>query len=320
MTLIIRSLERDGTFAPCAINLLEEIPDSQLFLAGHQSRHPDSIYRRSLDKISNSFCEVAGEYFIRTEELTTASSSDQRRKALLTAQVSFLHVLQEHQDELWMILRTLIDPATAKTTSAFNKQYVLENKLPGSASFEQSVDGYRKDLRIVNKLKHQQCQLCDVTVRLPSGVHLGYCLEEPDRTGALGPSPDIHPDQGAFSFARDLTGHMANVYLSSERLAKAVMKVLDSRGIRIKPQAHGPESIHQLNRWDEVVKLLCKIPEAYFPKEMRKTLAKFSLDESGQTLSLKIPARLSHRMPTQVRVEYGFTVDRHTPLTRVPLP
>jgi hypothetical protein len=273
-----------------------------------------------LDKIADAFCDVAKKYFARTDEIKNAVPGEGQRKALLNSQVAFLHAAQEHQDELWMILRTLIDPNTSKVTGAFNRQYVLDNKLPGSASFDQGSQGYVKnDLKIVNKLKHQQCHLCDVTVRFPSGIHLGYCLEEPDHTGAPGPSPDIHPDQGAFSFARDLTWHMANVYLSSERLVKAVTRALGSRGIQLKPQALGPDPINQVKRWDEVVELLCKMPESYFPKERDKSLAKFTLD-ADRILSLKVPARLSHRIPTAGRIEYGFTIDRHTPLTRVPLP
>ena len=231
MTLITRSLVQNGTFAPSVVNILEQIPESALFFTAQRLRHPSSIYRLSLDKIEESFCRVVEGYLIKTEENREYSSASIHLNQLLKDLSDLLHVLQEHLDELWMILKTLIDPKSAIKTGEYNEKYVVENRLQGAKSFQDAIADYKRYLRIENKLKHQQCFLRGVAVWSRAGVHLGYCLEEPDDHGVLGPSNDIHPDQGAFSFARDLTWHLAHVYWCSEKLVKAVSRVLDSRGI-----------------------------------------------------------------------------------------
>ncbi len=212
---ITRSLSLHGTFSPAAVNVLGQIPSQALFHTRQQLRHPESIYRLSLEKVGDAFCKVAEAYLAKTETYSEATPPNSWEiTELLKHQEDFLRVLQEHLDELWLILKTLVDPTSATEGALFANQYVLANKLSGAKTFEEAIAGYKKSLRIANKLKHQQCCLRGVAVWLPGSAHLGYFLEEPDAKGHLGPSPDIHPDQGAISFARALTWHLFNIYYS----------------------------------------------------------------------------------------------------------
>lgn len=315
MAVITRSLARDGTFAPSAVNFLDQIPEYALFNTSQRLRHPDSIYKLSLGKISGAFCQVAEEYLSKTEEYRSSSSTSFQVDPLLKEQANFLRVLQEHLDELWMVLKTLVDPAYAIKHGEYNDRYVIESKLPGAKSFQQAIDDYKRTLRIANKLKHQQCYLRGVAVWHPSSVHLGYCLEELDSQGVFGPSPDIHPDQGAFSFARDLKWHLANIYLCSEKLVKAMTKALDSRGISVTAGKAASDK-----EWERVIALASKIPPAYFPKETRKPLAGFHIDSDSQTLTVKIPEHMRLHLPHPIRAVYSFTPDRRSTTTKLPLP
>ena len=314
MATIRRTLAHDGTLAPSAVNFLRQIHDNGLFNTAQRLRHPDSIYRISLAKISDRFCQVAEEYLSKTEEYRSSSSSTFQVDELLKRQADLLNALQEHLDALWMILKTLIDPASAVKHGEYNSNYVIENKLPGAKSFKEAIESYKKSLQIANKLRHQQCQLRGVAIWYQNSVHIGYCLEELDAQGVFGPSPDIHPDQGAFSFARDLKWHLANVYLCSEKLVKAVTRALDSRGISI-----SAEKAENVNEWEKAIALAAKIPPAYFPKEMRKPLTSFYLDSDSQVLTIKIPDHMQLHLPHPIRSVYSFPVDRHNTSTKLPI-
>ncbi|MGO8759248.1 MAG: hypothetical protein ACLQG3_14100 [Terracidiphilus sp.] len=315
MTLITRSHLNDGSYAPCALNFLEQVPDAALFNKPHKLRHPSSIYRLSLDKIADAFCRVTDEYLAKTEENQLHSSALLQMNQLLTDQAAFLHCIQEHLDELWMILKTLVDPASVKKSTEFNDRYVIESKLPGAKSFQRAIAECKNNLRIANKLKHQQCYLRGVAIWSQTGVHLGYCLEEPDDHGQLGPSPDIHPDQGAFSFARDLTWRLAQVYLCSEDLVKTIAGVLMSRGFALKGLVN-----HGNDKWDKMIPLACRIPPAIFPKEQNRPFAGFNLDLNSQLLSIRIPQRLTVKFPQPMKARYATVTDRHNTAHRVPLP
>jgi hypothetical protein len=297
------------------MNFLEQIPDAALFSKSHKLRHPSSIYRLSLDKVADAFCRVAEEYLSKTQENREHSSALLKMDQLLRDQVSLLRAFQEHFDELWMILKTFVDPASAKKSTEFNDRYVIESKLPGAKSFQRAIADCKSNLRIANKLKHQQCYLRGVAVWSYSGVHLGYCLEEPDDQGQLGPSPDIHPDHGAFSFARDLTWRLAELYLCSDDLVETIKGVLKSRNVSLKTQ------INQGNgKWDKAISLACRIPPAIFPKELKKPSAGFSLDCDSQLLSIKIPVHLTVNFPQPMKARYATVLDGHTTTHRVPRP
>jgi hypothetical protein len=315
MALITRSLALHGTFAPSAVNFLQQIPENALFNKAHRLRHPDSIYKLSLGKIADAFCQVAEEYLSKSEEYRSSSSTSFQIDQLLKEQVNLLRALQEHFDELWLVLKALIDPAAAIKHGEYNDKYVIENKLPGAKSFQEAIGDYKKTLQIANKLKHQQCYLRGVAVWHHSSVHLGYCLEELDANGIFGPSPDIHPDQGAFSFARDLKWHLANVYLCSEKLVKAVTRALNTRGISINAQKTENDK-----KWEKIIALALKIPPAYFPKETRKPLAGFRFDDDLQTLTIKLPEHMRLQLPHPIKAVYSFIPDRYGTATKVPIP
>jgi hypothetical protein len=198
---IIRTLGRDGTFAPLAANYLAGIPQQHVFFREQQLRHPASIYNLSLEKLTRAFVAVLEGYARDTTRFSVEPNGDFDLKALLEAQEHLLRCLQEHLDDCYLILKTFVDPATTNTKSIHANQYVVDSKLPGAKAFMQATVDYKTSLIIANKLKHNQGRLRGCGIYPGDGVYLGYFLEEPDKAGVLGPSPEIHPNRGAFSFA-----------------------------------------------------------------------------------------------------------------------
>ena len=156
---------------------------------------------------------------------------------------------------------------------------------------------YKTSLNIANKLKHNQARLRGVGIYPGDGVYLGYFLEEPDKDGTLGPSPEIHPDQGAFSFARDLKWRFFLVYSLAEKLVRAVERALAGlHQFSIKP---GISSQAQNVAWDHLAIAVGNIPFALFPKEMSAAAASVRVTEDQRQLCIKFPDR--------TRVVYPFS-------------
>jgi hypothetical protein len=145
---------------------------------------------------------------------------------LLQAQENLLRFLQEHLDDCYLILKSLIDPAKAKSKSKFASQYLDTTDLPWAKSFIHATAEYKHSLDIANKLKHQQGRLRGIGVESGGLVRLGYFLEEHHGAGVIGPSREIHPNGGAFSFARDLPLRLFHVYACSEKLVRAIERAM----------------------------------------------------------------------------------------------
>jgi hypothetical protein len=318
---ITRSFDLDGTLGPLALNYLAGIPQQYVFFRQQQLRHPASIYSLSLDELSRAFVSVVECYVKDTERLRVQPKDGFELKSLLSAQEHLLHRLQEHLDSCFLILKTLIDPATTKSQSAYAEQYVTESKLPGAKAFIQATADYKVSLRILNKLKHNLGRLRGFGIYVIGGVRLGYFLEEPDGVGALGPSPELHPDRGAFSFARDLKWRFFLVYSLSENLVNAVNRsLMGLHQFRIERTAPLPPPNDE---WHRLVTSVSKIERAIFPKEQDRSVATVLLSPNERELSIKFPEHIRIADPAlrgHIRAVASTVVDGFSREFKVPFP
>ena len=287
---ISRSLNNDGTVGPIALNFLPGIPQNYVFFREHQLRHPASIYNLSLDKLTKAFIAVVEEYGKDTTRFSVEPNGTFDIKGLLQAQEHLLHCLQEHLDDCYLILKTLIDSTKTNARSIAAKAFVADSKLPGAKSFAQATDEYRSSLALVNKLKHNQGRLRGCGIYPGDGIYLGYFLEEPDKDGVVGPSPEIHPNRGAFSFARDLKWRFFLLYSLSGKLVKAVERALSGLYQISLPKAALPQQ--KTDDWNRLVALISKIPNAIFPREVDSGVATIHLTDDGQELTMRFPDRI----------------------------
>jgi hypothetical protein len=293
---ITRNMNIDGTLEPLALNYLAGIPEQFLFCRRQQLRHPASIYKLSLHKLTDAFVSVLDGYAKDTVRLGSMANDGFELKSLLGAQEHLLRCLQEHSDDCSLILKTLIDPATTKAKSIFTDQYIKESKLPGSKAFMEATADYKVSLRIANRLKHNQSRLRGVGIYPTGGwVRLGYFLEEPDAAGVIGPSPEIHPDQGAFSFARDLKWRFFLVYSLSENLVKAVERAL--MGLHQFHLARTAPPQNAGDDWNRLVTMISKVERAIFPKEEDASVASVRLSENESEVSIVFPDHIRIKDP-----------------------
>jgi hypothetical protein len=225
-----------------------------------------------------------------------------------------LKALQEHIDDCYLILKTLVDPSAVKRTPLFADRYVIENKLPGAKYFQRAIVTVKSHLQIANKLKHQQGRLRAVAAWPPASVHFGYFLEEPDDKGVLGPSADIHPDQGAFSFSHDLPFRLWDLYVCSEKLVEALKTALSTlHGFQL------TSCVAAEPCWCSVVDNICKVPLAIFPKEQQKPLARF-LMKDPDTLEIHFPVLVNVAFPKPLKMSVSTKGDGYSRSFKIPLP
>lgn len=316
---IERNLDHDLTLGPLAFDYLAGIPEKCVFFREHQLRHPASIYNLSLEKVTKAFVAVADGYARDTARFTVEPNGGFDLKALLEAQEHLLRCLQEHLDDCYLILKTFVDPATTKAKSIQADQYVVDSKLLGAKAFVQSTVDYKTSLRIANRLKHNQGRLRGIGIYPGDGVYLGYFLEEPNKAGVLGPSPEIHPDRGAFSFARDLKWRFFLIYSLSENLVTAVKRAL--LGLHQAPLERAAPPRKQSDDWNRLAAMISRIPRAIFPKELNASVATVQLTDDGRELSIKFPDRVRIAHPSlSGRAVVSTVVDGFSPQFEVPIP
>jgi len=316
---IKRNLDRDGTLGPLAVSYLAGIPQQRVFFREQQLRHPASIYNLSLEKLTKAFVAVLEGYATDTTRFSVEPNGGFDLKALLEAQEHLLRCLQEHLDDCYLILKTLVNPATTRVKTIQADQYVVDSKLPGAKAFMQATADYKTSLKIANRLKHNQGRLRGFGIYPGDGVYLGYFLEEPDKAGVLGPSPEIHPDRGAFSFARDLKWRFFLVYSLSENLVKAVERAL--MGLHHAPLERAAPRQQQTEDWNHLVTAISKIPRAIFPRELHANMATVQLTDDGRELAIKFPDRVRIVYPPfSGRAVVSTVGDGFSTQFKVPLP
>lgn len=314
--MIVRSIQKDGNLRPAAVNYVDQIPAEALFHLQQQVRHPASTYSFSLDKLGNAFCSAAELYLSKTDEYRNQTSTLEMAE-LLTSYEIFLRCCQEHVDDYWLVLKSLVDPNSVKKkiSSPVAEEFVVGVGLSGAKSFRDTLLNYKPSLRVINKVRHQQGRLRGIGIWPGGSVHLGYFVEEPDKAGHLGPSPELHPDRGAISFARDLSWHLANVYLYSEKLVRAIQAALSAKALSVSPKPEGNNET-----WSKVIALALRLPPACFPKEVPKGLVLFSLDDNGETLTIRQPHHARISFPADMRVTCSMMIDGHHRTYKVPFP
>jgi len=316
---ITRKLERDGTIGPPALNYLAGISEQNLFFRQQQLRHPASLYEISLEKLGEAFSMVADEYAKDTDRFNTRPSGIFDIKTLLRAQENLLRSLQEHLADCYLILKTLVDPDKTNGKAVYADQYVIDAKLPGAKAFMQASVGYKTSLNIANKIKHNQGRLHGVGVYPGEGVCLGYFLAEPDKAGVIAPSIEIHPNRGAFSFARDLEWRFFLVYLLSENLVITVQRAL--LGLHQVHLHRSSPPKRPTGDWGHLAEKISKIPRAYFPKELEASVATVQVAGHQQELTIKFPDRARIVYPSAgMRAVVSTSVDGFSPSFKVPIP
>lgn len=325
---IERSIKKNGTLAPSAINLLRQIQSQHQFLHERARRSPLAVYNVSVEQLLSDFVAVLDAYqetadFIATKR-KAAPGGDTHYESLLAAQKSLIHSLQAHIDDCYSILASLVDPTTVRTNAStirFTDKWLDRVGFPTILQFRDAVSECRNDrlAPLVNGLKHRQNRLRGLYFENANEVRLGYYLEEPDVNGVIGPSAAIHEDSNsAFSFAKDLRLAAFNVYRLSEALVDAVSGALRHyHGVTLQPELTKNEN----DNWSSVIGRVVGIKPLVFPDEIDKPYPYFSLtkDHEDTELVMIYPVTLIPlRFPQGMKINWLSKGDGVSRTFRIP--
>jgi|ERR1051325_1113105 hypothetical protein len=276
---ITRSIQKDGNFAPAAVNYLINIPEAFLFHERHGLRHPFSIYHVSLRAVTDGFARVLEEHSNEVKLYRTQGDLKFFKK-LLRAQQNLLYSLREHIDDCYSVFKTLVDPARVNKKIVFTDKYLHTAKFKEVDKFDKSIQSYKQHYLspLVNSLKHSHARLQGFYCHNQSQIRLGYYLEEMRKDMVVGPSVRVHKDgNSAFSFSRDLILNLFNVYYISEQLITSVQRFLKATYDfeLVQSKQNGYEEIKQ------AIEHAARMPQEFFSDELLKPCATIFIESDS---------------------------------------
>jgi hypothetical protein len=310
--------DQHGHLGPRAWTYICALPDDQCFHGQHGKRHPRSIYRQTLQNITQQFTVVLdligsleNRYRSDKENLATEYSP------LLKAYRELLYRLNEHHDACLSILRSLCPPDMAKPTN-FDSTYLLKARLPGAKAFMEATKEYREAHigLLVNTMKHSQGELSSIYLYSKTDFRPGYFLCDVLPDGMLGPCGKLHSEgRTAFSFSRDLKIHALWLYKIGDLLSTAISSAIDGlykTNLPIAACELDAPYLLQMLRGCAALEL------RFFPDEMKKPYPHIFLAEDNSKLTMEFRKMLTYRLPDDMKFRTALVVDKAHPSTKLP--
>jgi hypothetical protein len=290
---------------PKAVHSLESCDSVPLFHEKYGVWHPRASYNVSLSTIASRISTVLKAL---TELHSLRLYLDPRNQnweiPILEATDHMLDALMEHFDDCNKILKSLFpDPESKECKKTFKQ-------------FKEDIQPYRDHVgKVVNFIKHNQGCLRIIIFYWETGIAPGYFVEGPIAGGGIGPSPLIHPNSNtAFSFNYDLSFHICNIYVVSDRLSR-LMETIDSRLAPIDPKK-ATEEIK--SDWKEMIVSVSGLPHIYFPDEIRKPIPLVSIMPTKIIIEYPSLRAKPKVIPNRTRIQVNYRGDGITKTFKLP--
>jgi hypothetical protein len=284
-----RSIAGDGNLYPSAFDALHALPVHMLHQTAHDKlRAPLATYNLSFSRVLDAFVDVLDRLDeLATAEIDSASGLQFDPKVLLGGQKELLDAMASHIDEGYLVLKAIYPTVNNKRDQPFADQWL---KKAGHGKimqiYKDAVTPYRDSfMQIVNDLKHnvgrlRLCVLWDNRHRVG-----GYYLETPDRNGAPGPDPTMHPGNTAFSFNRDLRHHFCHLYDIGDAIKRALVQAASAdyqTALVISPVVEPNEQLAT------IAERVSKLGLWFFPDEAKKVtpIVEFKRTDSDTIVSV----------------------------------
>ncbi|KGW92102.1 hypothetical protein [Burkholderia pseudomallei] len=306
MEIIRPSTSFDGLL-PEAYAVIRSVNESAWHHGAQQILPPRVTYSRSLDKVCKAWLEVIPALDSLQAEFRFDQPTESQH-LVETKYAALLQALNEHLDACFSVLRCAA-PKPASVDGLFSDRVVRAQKLPGFSTFdEQVLKGYRQSRlgAAANILKHAESRLRLLGGRTDTDIVLGYYLDGPLPSGAIGPNTRLHADgNSAFSFNRDMMLHFWWLYRSSQLMANVLRQTL---GKSITPAKEDVANID--TSWVELCKYVGSLPPHFFPDESLLPYPLIRFDRSTNKLHLRFPAgRQPSNFRTGLRLTAFITID-----------
>lgn len=252
--LSISEDQSSGCYPPI-LQILRVADQAAAFNARYRLRKPAGIYTASLGRVFHAVIETADslEKLKGTMTREQPHGSGELWESALASQERLLYRIMEHLDDCNNILKTFFPDK-----ESFNKDR-------RTRSFRKSIHSYRNHVAlIVNTIKHNQGQVRAISMNRGNRIVPGYFIETFRSDGGLGPDENIHRNQGAFSFPRDIRLHFSHIYFVADRLGE-VLKVLSDVPRKVQDAHVSSDGKAPI----DIARRLLGCPEVVFPDEVR---------------------------------------------------
>ena len=311
---IDRSTDRDGNLFPEVLNVLAHLPNAYVHHLEHRVHHPQEVFELAFRGVLNSMREVLADLAALPETATPREDTELQSfkpERLMRAQKALIGDLAAYTESCFTVLKSLHPPSDVKEIrSKADQAWLQKAKNPVVDSFNQKIKPQFELIRQMNNsLKHGQGRLAPHIFfgeRLEvAGYYLSTVLED----GVRGPDPDVHSDNTALSFHRDLRQKFIYLYIVGKHLSEAVTLTIKARYGERPPKGHYVGSSQLI---PEIAIKLSKLSYVFFPDEVKRPVPSVLYRENGgQHLILSSDSGRRAKAPeSSHEVTYGETGGR----------
>jgi hypothetical protein len=308
----------DIDLSPNVQKFLPVLPEEFFFHKDYNLKHPSAIYNSSISKIEASLKDFL-DIYNRFTDVDFESVEKKYNSELTKNYKFFLYSLREHLDDCFHIVKCFTTPPRKENPDRNQAAWLKKNHYEITKDFFENIKPYKDYIdQIVNELKHNNGSIQGTAFyneETPSEHCLGFFIANVIND-VYEPVEKIHPQiQGiytAFSYRRDLTYNLYNVFLLSEEIINFLKK-----NTEINFNLINPKSTKASDSKVVLYKQVMSMPLIHFPDEYIKPVPSLSLTKQN-TLKLEYPSQLTIRPNKLNRVVTNHTADGHTGTFRVP--
>ncbi len=301
---------RHADLMPAAWDAICRVPETVWAHRAQAVLHPRTTYARAIAKIIDAWLDVFPALDALSSELRFEQPAVSA-KLLEQRYIRLLHALNEHFDACYSVIRCLHAPQRDK--AEWHEHAARRQNPPGLKAFdEQAVKGYRDARlgRIVNLLKHDHARLSLLSMRTDlfgASLTLGYFVDGPLPSGAIGPAPRVHRGgNSAFSFNRDMLLNWWWLYRTSKLLA-SIVEATSSRTTKVATEVSPLDDAVPADVSPKLVELCREIAALrldFMPDEVGQPFPLVLLPPHAQFMRIVFPA---NRRANPIRGEPRFT-------------
>ncbi|WP_243285848.1 hypothetical protein [Geothrix terrae] len=292
---------------PAAMCILHRCDPSKLFHESQMKRHPLAAYNVSTSAVLKRFGNVLDALeLVKFDHIAQPPIKAGDDGFLLEATDHLLDSLMEHMEDCEKIVGSFFEDPAQRANKKKIEQY------------KRRVDPYRDFIgKLDNFIKHQQGRLRLITFYDAANTFPGYYIEGLVEAGVVGPVTGIHPGgNSAFSYARDLRFHMANVFGVSRILANYLMNL----GVLLDPDALPSDALPTavVGTWADTLRRIASLAAVCYPDEVRKPFP--GINFIGEEVRIRFPDNTSehHSFPNGTKVTSSFAGDGVTRTFKLP--
>ena len=281
----------DSSLFPRLKIVLAQVDEANIFCKQHNTKQPAATYNVSFGKILGPLHEIADLY--SSLDISRIEEKDYDNAKFLKAYKELLYALREHLDDCFSVLKVFINPVGKKEVKNNQYLWLINNKTKELEEVLASIKPYKEHLDlVVNEIKHNNSVLGSITFfdkNSPDDHCLGYYVANVV-DGVYQPVESIHKSwrkcRTAFSFKRDISYHLFQVYMISEIISGYLLDTYADVFTKPRPL---PE---QNGKLKETLTTLVQVPRIFMPDEYEKPVPSIAITSQG-CLRLLYPSRLT---------------------------